>query len=64
MSKLIFDRKDYTKDDEWTTGRLKDEFFLDLVKSENCYYNQAKNTIYKIPLTEQNPKTELEGLPL
>lgn len=63
MSRLIFDRKDltplaYADDHEWTTDRLKDEFFLSLTK--NGYYLQAKNLIYRIPLTEQNPKSEKE----
>jgi len=66
MSRLIFDKNDrcplvYVDDHEWTTSRFKDEFLLCLTK--NGYYQQAKNTIYNIPLTEQNPKSINESGP-
>jgi hypothetical protein len=48
----------------WTTSRLEDEFFLCLTKVEDKkYYQQAKELMYRIPLTEQHPKTEEEALP-
>jgi len=67
MSRLIFDKKDrhalvYVDDHEWTTGRLKDEFFLCLAKNAS-YYLQARDTMYRIPLTEQNPISENEAVP-
>lgn len=67
MSRLIFDKKDcralaYVDDHEWTTCRVKDEFFLCLAKNAR-YYLEAKDLMYRIPLTEQNPATESEGLP-
>ena len=69
MSRLIFDKKDhrplvYVDDYKWTTDRLKDEFFLCLVKTADAkYYNQARNLMYRIPLTEQYPKSEEESVP-
>ena len=67
MSRLIFDRKDngplqYVDDNEWTTDRFKDELFLSLTRNTR-YYLQAKNLMYRIPLTAQNPKSEKEALP-
>jgi hypothetical protein len=86
MSRLIFDKKDasalvYLNDDnEWTTARFEDEFFLDLTRvrceikilgddgvTSNVihykkYYRQAISKIYRIPLTEQIPKSEKEEL--
>ena len=78
MSRLIFDKKKDRGEDEdeanvqqeeeegeeWTTGRLKDEFFLCLVKApDNTYYDQAKDLMFRIPLTRQVPKTTEEALP-
>ena len=69
MSRLIFDKKDrgplmYVDESEWTTGRLKDEFFLCLVKvPDNKYYEQAKTLMYRIPLTAQYPQNEQEAVP-
>ena len=69
MSRLIFDKKDrgplmYVDESEWTTARLKDEFFLCLVKTpDNKYYEEAKTLMYKIPLTPQYPQSEIEAIP-
>jgi len=65
MSRLIFDKKNTRPDEEeWTTGRVKDEFFLCLVKAPNGkYYEQAKSIMYKIPLTAQFPTCEDEAEP-
>ena len=69
MSRLVFDKRDrgplmYVDESEWTTGRLKDEFSLSLEKAPNRkYYEQAKALMFRIPLTEQNPKTEDEEVP-
>lgn len=69
MSRLIFDKKEcgpvlYSDTSEWTTERLKDEFFLCLVKvTGDKYYEQAKNLIFRIPLTQQYPRTEEESVP-
>jgi hypothetical protein len=69
MSRLIFDKKDrgplkYVDESEWTTDRLKDEFFLCLAKApDNKYYEEAKILMYKIPLTPQYPQSELEAIP-
>jgi hypothetical protein len=69
MSRLIFDKNDgrpldFVDDHEWTTGRVKDEFFLCLVKAPNNeYYEQAKSLMYRIPLTAQLPESEEEGAP-
>jgi len=61
---------------DWTTERFKDEFFLDLVKTRciimlesldvifyRKYYKQAIDIMYRIPLTEQYPDTEMEAVP-
>ena len=78
MSRLIFDKnkdkgeaqveanmQDVQKEGEdWTTGRLKDEIFLSLTKAaDNKYYYQAKDLIFRIPLTEQSSKSMEEALP-
>jgi len=69
MSRLIFDKKDpspliHFEAHEWTTNRVKDEFFLCLVRAPNSkYYEQAKSLIYRIPLTPQFPILEEEGAP-
>ena len=78
MSRLIFDKnkdkgkaqaeanvQDVQKEGEdWTTGRLKDEIFLSLTKAaDNKYYDQAKDLIFRIPLTEQSSKSMEESLP-
>lgn len=69
MSRLVFDKKDfgplmYVDENEWTTGRFKDEAFLSLVKTpDRKYYEQAKALMYRIPLTKQNPKSEDEAIP-
>jgi hypothetical protein len=66
MTQLIWDLDgEYTSnelDHHWTTSRLADEFFLCLCLNKK-YYEQAKNLMFKIPLTEQFPKREEEGLP-
>lgn len=54
----------YVDYSEWTTDRLKDEFFLALVNApDNKYYDEAKILMYKIPLTSQYPQSELEAIP-
>jgi hypothetical protein len=51
--------------EHWTTSRFKDKFFECLTKVEDKkYYEQAKELIYRIPLTEQHPETKEEALPL
>jgi hypothetical protein len=55
----------YVDESEWTTDRLKNEFFLCLAKApDNKYYEDAKALMYKIPLTPQYPHSELEAIPL
>jgi len=61
MSHQIYDRESPKEDDVWTTSRFKNEFFVELIKIGK-YYEQAKQLIFKIPLTEQNPKSEIEAL--
>ena len=51
----------YVDDHEWTTDRLKDEFFMFLTKTGR-YYMQVKDMMYIIPLTQQNPRSEKEAL--
>jgi hypothetical protein len=69
MSRLIFDKKDrdpllYVDDHEWTTDRVKDEFFLCLVRApKKKYYEQAKSLMYRIPFIAQFPKSEEEAVP-
>jgi hypothetical protein len=69
LTRLIFDKKDANillnvGECKWTTARLRDEFFVDLTKIGNKkYYEQAKDLIYRIPLTKQYPKSEEEGVP-
>ena len=69
MSRLIFDRKDrspllYVDKSEWTNNRVKEEFFLCLARaSHNKYYEQAKKIMYRIPLTQQYPKSESDSVP-
>jgi len=49
---------------DWTTGRLKEEFFLCLVKApEKKYYSQAKDLMFRIPLTQQYSKSDQESVP-
>jgi len=68
MSRMISDRADpspllYVDESKWTASRFKDEFFICLTKIGNKkYYEQAKGLIYRIPLTEQNPKSEKEAV--
>ena len=79
MTQLIFDSSSDDDQDEWTSERLADEFFLDLSRTRSetkvpdgngeerilhyrKYYKQARDLIFRIPLTEQYP-TEEEGLP-
>jgi hypothetical protein len=80
MTQLIFDKKPDDDQDQWTTARLAEESFLDLVRvtceikktDENGvqhilhykkYYNQARDLMFRIPITEQYPKTEEEVVP-
>ena len=48
-------RENYSKD-LWTTERFKDEFFQDLtrvkVNGVRKYYEQAKEKIYRIPISQ------------
>ncbi len=66
MTQLIWDaenlypRNEY--DHQWTNNRLGDEFFLCLCLDKK-YYQQARELMFKIPLTEQSPKTDKEALP-
>jgi len=59
MSRLIFDKKEnhgldyvYDSNNEWTTGRLKDEFFIDLTKARGeikticCDHGVTGNVIH------------------
>ena len=62
MTQIIFDKTDDDQDqDEWTTARLADEFFLCLCYEK--YYKQAEDLIFRIPLTEQYPPKEEEAVP-
>lgn len=49
-------------DHQWTNNRLADEFFLCLCQNKK-YYEQAKNLMFRIPLTGQSPKTDKDALP-
>ncbi len=65
MTQLIWD-KEYTLPRNelnhlWTSDRLADEFFLCLCL-KGKYYNQAVDLMFRIPLTEQFPKSEEEAL--
>lgn len=68
MTRLIFDKKSpgplqFVDEFYWTTDRLKDEFFLCLVKAhDKKYYKQAEALMFRIPLTEQYPKSEKEAV--
>ena len=79
MTQLIFDKNPDDDQDRWTDERLKDEFFLDLTKTRceikvldlgvdhivhyRKYYKQARDLMFRIPFTEQYPKTEEEAVP-
>ncbi|MGH9889881.1 MAG: hypothetical protein ACRD4Z_00575 [Nitrososphaeraceae archaeon] len=61
MTQMFFDKKPEDNDDDWTTARLADEFFLCLCCEK--HYNQAKDLMFRIPLTEQYPTEEGVLLP-
>jgi len=58
----------------WSTGYFKDQFLLDLTNtkcdtnngtflSDKKYYRQVMDLMYRIPLTEQIPKTKEGAVP-
>ena len=61
MTNQIYDHESANEDDVWTTSKFKNEFFIELIKIGK-YYEQAKEIIFRIPLTEQNPQSEMEAL--
>ncbi len=61
MTQMIFDKKPDDDQDQWTTARLADEFFLSLCHEK--YYKQAKDLMFRIPITEQYPTEEQAVLP-
>jgi hypothetical protein len=65
LTQLIWDAESTLPRNEvdhfWTSDRLADEFFLCLCLNKK-YYDQAASLMFRIPLTEQFPKTENEAL--
>jgi len=69
MTQIVAEDKE-----EWSNGYFKDQFFLCLIKtksdtnngvflSDRKYYKQAIDLMYRIPLTEQYPKSKEEAVP-
>jgi len=63
--RMIFDKKNAYNTDFWTTARLTEESFLNLISAKekiynndgrtvtvHKYYHQAREKIYRIPLTK------------
>jgi hypothetical protein len=65
MTQLIWDKEYRLPKNEldhfWTNDRLEDEFFLCLCLNKK-YYNQAVDLMFRIPLTEQHPKSMEEAI--
>ena len=64
MTHQIYDQESERNenDHEWTTDRLIDELFLCLVTDKKKSYGQAKDLMFRIPCTEQNPNASDEAL--
>ena len=51
MTSLIFDMKGHDPQDEWTTERIKEEFFLCLAQATEKIYDEEANAITHVSKT-------------
>jgi hypothetical protein len=67
MSKLIFDSKDDSLDDRWTTGRIIDELFLNLVSIKEKIHtvnNDNKNVTVTVHKYYNQAREKMFRIPL